>query len=73
MDRPAEELRVDSLQGQGSCFSLQHSICGAQKWVPGAFSPRVKLPKRESDLSSPSRDEVKNGWRCSSTSLYICS
>jgi hypothetical protein len=37
------------------------TICGAQKWVPGAFSPRVKLPRRESDHSSPSRDEVKNG------------
>jgi hypothetical protein len=30
------------------------------KWEPGAFTPGVKRPGRESDHSSPSNAEVKN-------------
>jgi hypothetical protein len=30
------------------------------KWVPGALTPGVKRPGRETDHSSPSRAEVKN-------------
>jgi hypothetical protein len=30
------------------------------QWVPGALSPRVKRPGRETDHSAPSSAEVKN-------------
>jgi hypothetical protein len=31
------------------------------QWVPGAFSPGVKLQEREADHSPPSSAEVKKG------------
>jgi hypothetical protein len=37
--------------------SLQPPI----QWVPGALSPGIKRPERETDHSPPSCAEVKNG------------
>jgi hypothetical protein len=31
-------------------------------WVLGLFPPGVKQPERETDYSSPSSSEIKNGW-----------
>jgi len=35
----------------------------------GTVSPGVKRPRHQADHSSPSRTEVKNEWRYTSTSL----
>jgi hypothetical protein len=37
------------------------------QWVPGAFSPGVKRPRREADYSHPSSAEVKKTWIYTST------
>jgi hypothetical protein len=37
------------------------------QWVPGLFSPGVRRPEREADHSPPSSAEVRNAWRCTST------
>jgi len=38
------------------------------QWVPGAVTPGVKRPGRESDHSPPSGAEVTNAWSYTSTS-----
>jgi hypothetical protein len=52
----------------GQDFSLLHSFrtdSGSTQpsilWVPGALSPGIKRPERETDHSLPSSAEVKNG------------
>jgi hypothetical protein len=46
--------------------STQHTI----KWVPGALSPGVKRPGRESDRSPPASAEVNKRWIYTSTPPY---
>jgi hypothetical protein len=37
------------------------------QWVPGAFSPRLKVPGREAGHAPPTNAEVKNTWICTPT------
>jgi hypothetical protein len=41
------------------------------QWTPGALSPEVKWPGRESDHSPPSGTEVNNEWSYTFTSSYV--
>jgi hypothetical protein len=49
----ATSYRLDgwgSIPGWGKDFSLLHSFKIPTKWVPGAPSPWIKGPRRETDL-----------------------
>ena len=54
-------------------FSLKTSIPAVVpahpciQWTPAAYSPRVKRPGHEADLSPSSRVEVKNDWNYTPT------
>jgi hypothetical protein len=60
-----EESEFDSRQGQESFVFLtafrpaQGPIPPPVRWVSGAFSPKVKGPKRDADRLHPSGAEVK--------------
>jgi hypothetical protein len=54
-------------------FSLRHCVLTGSGAHPasypmgtGVFSPEVKRPGREADLSPPPSAEVKNAWNCMS-------
>jgi hypothetical protein len=58
--------RIFSTSSRPALGSIQPPI----QWVPGAVSPGVRRPWRESDHSPPASAEVKKTWVYTSTLLY---
>jgi hypothetical protein len=42
--------------------STTYPIQPSNQWIPGALSPGIKRPGRESDHSTPTSAEVKKTW-----------
>jgi hypothetical protein len=59
------ESRMFFMSSRPALVSTQTPI----QWVP-VFSPEVKRPGREVDLSSPTSAEIKKMWIYTSTSPY---
>jgi hypothetical protein len=51
---------------QYPCFCVS-----AIQWVPGDFSPGLKLPGREADHSPTTSAQVKNTWMYTSTPQQV--
>jgi hypothetical protein len=77
-------LRAGRLRGRGSSTGTVKNVLFSTssrpalgptqppvQWAPGALSPDVKRPGRETDHSPPTSAEVKKMWIYTSTPPYI--